>query len=97
MIITQSKGMKVTKAELLAALDSIGATDETVLDFFQSSTHYRDEGAVMVGEQAGLHPHGIFVQVAAQSGCVHVFPDGTRCRLVDHTAPGLAKAHGVTA
>lgn len=65
MILTHSKGMTVTKAELLAALDAIGADDDTELDFFQSSTHYRDERAVKVGEQVGLHPHGIFVQVVA--------------------------------
>lgn len=64
-VFTAQKGMKVTKAQLLAVLDEIGADDDTELDFFRASTHYAYDGAVMVGEQAGLHPHGIFVQKVA--------------------------------
>jgi hypothetical protein len=30
-----------------------------------------------------------------EAGCRHVFPDGTRCTLTDHSAPGLAAVHGL--
>lgn len=55
----------MTKAELIALLDSMGAQDDTVLDFFSSSIFYADEGVATLALYPGIHPSGVFVKVAA--------------------------------
>ena len=40
------------------------------------------------------HAVAVLTKHVTTPGCQHRYPDGTHCRLTDHSAPGLAEVHG---
>ena len=56
----------MTKAELLALLDGMGAQDDTVLTFFVQSEHYVEDGVLPVIREFGFSQHrSVYVKAVA--------------------------------
>ena len=57
----------MTKAELMALLENMGATADTVLDFFTEKVEYgfSDPAAHRLSRTEGLHPRAVYVKVHA--------------------------------
>lgn len=65
-VVTSPEVPQMTRGELLALLDSMGASsDDSVLEFFPGSIHYAEEGVAALAKFPGIHPVGVYVKAGS--------------------------------
>ena len=80
-------------ADLLAALGTLADEICAALRGFDGEPGHPGE-FISVNEAQGIVRETVAAhQHAEPERCAHVYPDGTRCTLTDHSAPGLAEVH----